>query len=717
MGPTQSAVAWPGCAEDKRNYEEDSLHRQGQGQAKPAMTTHQLVKLSDEELASKALHSSDTLHDDSHHVSVNPVYEFALCRKIKETFNTKGETSRQHSQTDLDKLSLSSSSSSSERKDGGGTCVVSVQPQSLAATCEEEPGVGGDVPRSPVAVVTKTEAEHPDLSQQGLSQHQQHPPPPPHTTNNETNPFQTPQPTQTATHQPQIEVTEPKPTTTTTHHHPNPHQVPTESKGTQTTLPHPGDISLWPPPPRPVMISVSTPPDETSPMFLTKLSPRDSCFLTDDVPSSPDVDPESDASDAGYAHLRGRFGSDGSGAGAAGAAAGACETPPGDGARRKRSKKKEEKSIDYVLRAMGNLRSPQEKLTALCKRYTELHEEQRGLQGLLKQHQRRMNVMQREKDQLQLEHNKAMMTKSKLESLCRELQKQNKVVKDESILRVKEEEDRRKQMSAKFQASIASIQAQVEENHLQNVELREENRKLSSRLRDFLDQHRQREEQLEQLGSTGRVELQLAQARLQQASAVLREEQEEHLKEKERILRQTAEGEKKNAVLEAELNKYKERYESFQETITKSGQVFNRLKSDMDRMGGRIKKLEKEGEQWKTKWERSNKTLQDVTEQKCQTERERQTLQTKVSTLESLCRALQTQLREATRASLTLSLTADTSDKTSFSPTSEEDMIPTSTPSTTPLHPLHHPHHNRLASTRCYRRGQFWCRRTLTTKK
>jgi len=35
----------------------------------------------------------------------------------------------------------------------------------------------------------------------------------------------------------------------------------------------------------------------------------------------------------------------------------------------------------------------------------------------------------REKDQLQSEHSKAILAKSKLESLCRELQRHNKLVK------------------------------------------------------------------------------------------------------------------------------------------------------------------------------------------------------------------------------------------------------------------------------------------------
>jgi hypothetical protein len=38
-------------------------------------------------------------------------------------------------------------------------------------------------------------------------------------------------------------------------------------------------------------------------------------------------------------------------------------------------------------------------------------------------------MVQREKEQLQTEHSKAILTRSRLESLCRELQRQNKAIK------------------------------------------------------------------------------------------------------------------------------------------------------------------------------------------------------------------------------------------------------------------------------------------------
>ena len=49
-----------------------------------------------------------------------------------------------------------------------------------------------------------------------------------------------------------------------------------------------------------------------------------------------------------------------------------------------------------------------------------------------------------------------MLAKSKLEGLCRELQRHNKLVKDESMARAKEDDEKRKEVTAKFQ--VCSMQ-------------------------------------------------------------------------------------------------------------------------------------------------------------------------------------------------------------------------------------------------------------------
>lgn len=56
-------------------------------------------------------------------------------------------------------------------------------------------------------------------------------------------------------------------------------------------------------------------------------------------------------------------------------------------------------------------------------------EENRSSASSLKIHEKHVLVLQKEKEQLQMENGKSLLARSRLEELCRELQRQNKVVK------------------------------------------------------------------------------------------------------------------------------------------------------------------------------------------------------------------------------------------------------------------------------------------------
>lgn len=95
----------------------------------------------------------------------------------------------------------------------------------------------------------------------------------------------------------------------------------------------------------------------------------------------------------------------------------------------KEARKTDDKSVEHVLKALSSLQSPEEKLAAMCKKYTEIVDENRKTTTTNKQWEKKYVLNQREKEQLQLEYNRTVLLKVKLESLCRELQKQNKAVK------------------------------------------------------------------------------------------------------------------------------------------------------------------------------------------------------------------------------------------------------------------------------------------------
>ncbi|XP_060065439.1 beta-taxilin-like [Ylistrum balloti] len=270
----------------------------------------------------------------------------------------------------------------------------------------------------------------------------------------------------------------------------------------------------------------------------------------------------------------------------------------------KKSKKKEDKTIDHILRALSSLHTTEEKLAALCKKYADLHEEHRVLQTSNKQNTRKLSVQ-------------------------------------ESLQRAREEDEKRKEISNKFQTTITEIQQQMTDHHERNQKLREENQELAAKLKKFIEQYELREKQVEKVMQHRELEQKLADAKLAQSNAILKEEQERNKKEKELLVLQATEGQKKATLLEAQLAMYKERYEEFQSTINKSNEMFQKFKTEMDKMTKRIKKLEKDGAQWKQKWENSNKALIEMAEEKTLYDREKPLLMGKIKKLESLCRAMQ----------------------------------------------------------------------------
>ncbi|XP_022089846.1 alpha-taxilin-like isoform X2 [Acanthaster planci] len=301
-----------------------------------------------------------------------------------------------------------------------------------------------------------------------------------------------------------------------------------------------------------------------------------------------------------------------------------------------------------ITQTLSSLHTSEEKIMCLSKKYAELMVEHKALQREVKVQQKQYATLQREKDHLQSEHGRAVLAKSKLESLCRELQRHNKTIKEESLQRSKEEEEKRKEVSAKFQQTINDITTQMQENHTRNLKLKEENLDLATKLKSLVEQYERREEHIEKLFKHKELESQLYDAKIQQANIALAEEKEKYQRDKALWMVEAAENRRKCDVLtkqeselKAQLTVYTEKFEEFQSTLTKSNDVFQTLKQEMDKMTKKIKKLEKETNMWRIRWENTNKSLLATAEQKNHHERESAENRNKVVRLEKLCRALQ----------------------------------------------------------------------------
>ncbi|XP_026640515.1 gamma-taxilin isoform X4 [Microtus ochrogaster] len=175
-----------------------------------------------------------------------------------------------------------------------------------------------------------------------------------------------------------------------------------------------------------------------------------------------------------------------------------ARTGPPDGQQDSECSKNKEKTLGkevlLLMQALNTLSTPEEKLAALCKKYADLLEESRNVQKQMKIMQKKQAQIVKEKVHLQSEHSKAILARSKLESLCRELQRHNKTLKEENMQQAREEEERRKEATAHFQITLNEIQAQLEQHDIHNAKLRQENIELGEKLKKLIEQYAVREE-------------------------------------------------------------------------------------------------------------------------------------------------------------------------------------------------------------------------------
>ncbi|MCI4395877.1 hypothetical protein PGIGA_G00197180 [Pangasianodon gigas] len=331
------------------------------------------------------------------------------------------------------------------------------------------------------------------------------------------------------------------------------------------------------------------------------------------------------------------------------------------------------KEASLLLQSLENLISPEEKLEMVLRKYAELLKEQRDEQGELKLLQKRQGLLVKQRDQLQLEHSQGILARSKLESLCRELHKHNMTLKEDMLQKCQEDERKRAEITSHFQNTVVDIQAQIEHHSNRNNKLCQENSELANKLTSIIQQYEKREESLEKIFKQKNLQQQLSDAKLEEANLRLKEAEEKHKREKEYLLKEAIEKTKKcftmkeqelqlkkqllthaaewklqvkelkeqNTVMQAQLVLYSQKFDEFQATLAKSNEVYAAFKQEMEKMTKKMKKLERESNVWKIRFESCSKALTDMIEERSEKGKELELFTVKIDKLETLCRALQ----------------------------------------------------------------------------
>ncbi|XP_048106642.1 beta-taxilin isoform X2 [Alosa alosa] len=301
-----------------------------------------------------------------------------------------------------------------------------------------------------------------------------------------------------------------------------------------------------------------------------------------------------------------------------------------------------------LILSLEKVKSPEDKVEIILKKYAELVERQQRERRQNNNLQKKSDQLLMQKDQLQFDLSRAILARTKLEGLCRDLQDYNKTLKVENLQRCQEDEKKRKEITTHFQSTLTDIQAQIEVHSNRNNKLCQENSDLAEKLNNIIHQYEKREESLEKIFKHHDMQQKLADAKIEQANMLLREAEAKHKREKEYLLTQAAEWKlqakelkEQQTVMQAQLVLYSQKFDEFQATLGKSNDVYVSFKQEMDKMTKKMKKLEKESGFWKTRFESCNKALMEMIEQRSEKAKEFELFTIKVDKLETLCRALQ----------------------------------------------------------------------------
>ncbi|XP_049336542.1 alpha-taxilin isoform X6 [Astyanax mexicanus] len=310
------------------------------------------------------------------------------------------------------------------------------------------------------------------------------------------------------------------------------------------------------------------------------------------------------------------------------------------------------KEASLLLQNVNKLSSAEEKVEMVLKKYAELLEEQRGERRQLKLLQNKQGLLVKNRDQLQFEHSRAILARSKLECLCRELQRHNKTLKETLLQKCREDESKRLEITTHFQSTVVDIQAQIEHHSNRNNKLCQENSELADKLKTIVEQYEKREESLEKIFKQRDLQQKLADAKLVEANLRLKEAEEKHNREKEYLLKEAIDKTKKcytmkeqELQMKKQLVLYSKKFEEFQSTLSKSNAVYTTFKQEMDKMTKKMRKLEKESNVWRIRFESCSKALNEMIEERSEKGKELEMFTLRIHKLEVLCRALQDERR------------------------------------------------------------------------
>ncbi|KAF8935483.1 hypothetical protein BGZ58_004976 [Dissophora ornata] len=250
--------------------------------------------------------------------------------------------------------------------------------------------------------------------------------------------------------------------------------------------------------------------------------------------------------------------------------------------------------------------------------------------------QREKEILHREKDRLQKSNDGLIAERSQYteerqtENLCCQINRENRRIKEE----VQQKTD---QISGSFEKAIVEFKDKVENDIAERQRLMDENDSLlRDKFQGFLEQYDVREKHFNSVVKSKDLELQLAQAKLEQQRQIAQNE----TNKVELLKSQLNAFTKTEAELRKQLNVYVEKFKQVEETLNKSNSLFQTFRREMEAMSKKGVSLEKVNQTIRAKCDTMNRNILEMVEERTKHQQALDAANKKRVKLETLCRAL-----------------------------------------------------------------------------
>ncbi|EFA75417.1 predicted protein [Heterostelium album PN500] len=302
------------------------------------------------------------------------------------------------------------------------------------------------------------------------------------------------------------------------------------------------------------------------------------------------------------------------------------------------TKNEEKKLAKQVQKSMKDLSSSlatlkeDEKVKLLLSKYQQNLTERFKYDKKLAQNEEAMSVLNKDNGRLAAELTKSNVVKVRLETLFKEVQKRNDEVMEYSKKTAVEEDQKRRDLSDKFNATLKDVSSKLNDFNDQNERQAKYIEELQDRIKSFEEISQKSNVKFDSVLKKTEAETSILILKLHQQIEMTNRENAKAIKLKEELDRLTAE----NLIQKEKVKYYEDNFSQFQDIIQKSNEKFLSFKNDMEKVTKANRSLEKDNKQLHSKIEGTNKalinTMTELTQQKKQNE-----------TLKNLCKTLTTE--------------------------------------------------------------------------